>query len=100
MRRCSKCKETKSINQFNKNRAQADGFDSYCKRCRKIVNDEQSSGKDNPVAVDKKRCRKCLETKPAEEFSRNKVVADGLHSWCKTCVNACNRARRAKKARK
>ena len=33
----------------------------------------------------KKRCTKCGEEKPLEEFSKNISIADGLERWCKDC---------------
>jgi len=35
-----------------------------------------------------KRCRKCLLSKSAEEFSKNSRSSDGLGSWCKECARA------------
>lgn len=35
--------------------------------------------------VSQKTCKKCHVEKPAEEFPRNKLTNDGLHSYCK-CV--------------
>lgn len=34
-KRCGRCRERKALNEFNKNAAQADGFDGYCRGCRK-----------------------------------------------------------------
>lgn len=33
-------------------------------------------------------CRACGQTKPAEDFPRNRMNKDGLHSYCKPCQNA------------
>jgi hypothetical protein len=32
-----------------------------------------------------KQCNKCLETKPLEEFFRDKATSDGLYTSCKSC---------------
>lgn len=32
---CSKCKETKHVADFNKNRSKADGLDHECRKCRR-----------------------------------------------------------------
>lgn len=32
-----------------------------------------------------KRCARCGETKPVDEFPRNKGRRDGYHSYCKPC---------------
>jgi len=37
---CSKCKETKSLTMFDKNRAQKDGFCNQCKDCYKIYREK------------------------------------------------------------
>lgn len=34
-----------------------------------------------------KPCSKCLEIKDSSFFSTNKHAKDGLHSWCRQCVN-------------
>jgi hypothetical protein len=38
-----------------------------------------------------KRCPDCGETKPLEEFPRNKNGKDGRHTYCKPCHNARGR---------
>lgn len=42
-----------------------------------------------------KRCSRCGETKPHSEFHKQKRNRDGLHSYCKECQKAANRAWRA-----
>ena len=38
-----------------------------------------------------KKCSKCKETKPREDFSAHKCHTDGLQSWCKDCVKKYGR---------
>jgi inactivated superfamily I helicase len=38
--------------------------------------------------VAEKRCRHCGITKPADDFSLNAKLRDGLHSWCYACAAA------------
>lgn len=38
-----------------------------------------------------KRCPDCGQTKPLDEFPRNKRMADGRHTYCKPCHNARGR---------
>jgi len=38
------------------------------------------------IRVDTKTCGKCLETKPLDEFHRNKNMKDGRVSRCKDCA--------------
>lgn len=39
-----------------------------------------------------KRCKKCGETRPAAEFTKDKHAPDGLNRKCRGCVNAQSRA--------
>ena len=41
LKRCARCKETKSILDFGKDRRNKDGLNIYCKVCKKQYNDEQ-----------------------------------------------------------
>lgn len=43
-------------------------------------------------------CTKCLETKEAGQFNRDKTKADGLQFRCKTCVHDYMRKRRRSEA--
>lgn len=47
------------------------------------------------VEVTEKRCRRCEETKPAEQFRANSRMVDGLLSYCRQCSNAMRRECRA-----
>ena len=38
MKKCSKCKNLLNKNEFNKNKATKDGFEAWCKSCRKTYN--------------------------------------------------------------
>lgn len=41
-----------------------------------------------------KKCTTCGETKPTDQFNKNRTKRDGLKSRCRTCLNAYNRAYR------
>ena len=43
-----------------------------------------------------KICTKCKVEKELTEFSTNKKAIEGLHSWCKECVNVQRRAKKYK----
>lgn len=43
-----------------------------------------------------KLCRKCGETKPVEEFSKDRSKTDGLNAYCKPCSRAATKATKAK----
>lgn len=47
-----------------------------------------NSWKDPPIPSDRKRCPDCGETKPLEQFCRNKRSRDGHATYCKPCHNA------------
>lgn len=36
-KKCSRCRELKRIDQYNKNRAMKDGLDHYCRLCRSVA---------------------------------------------------------------
>lgn len=38
-----------------------------------------------------KRCSRCRDCKPLEQFPRDKRTIDGRHSYCKRCMNAYRR---------
>jgi len=42
-----------------------------------------------------KHCRHCDQDKPADAFTRNQRMNDGLSSWCKACHKAATRKWRA-----
>ena len=35
--------------------------------------------------MEEKRCSKCKEIKPVEEFYTNQKTSDGFQTYCKTC---------------
>lgn len=51
---------------------------------------------DTPDSITLKRCTKCGEEKPRDQFHRNPNNKDGLATWCKVC--ACEHTRNWRKA--
>jgi hypothetical protein len=47
--------------------------------------------KPRPMAFDQKTCTKCGETKPFEEFNKDRSTKDGLRSCCKECTREKSR---------
>jgi len=41
-KRCTRCKKIKPISEFNKRSRSKDGYDIYCKACRKVYYDKQN----------------------------------------------------------
>lgn len=80
-RRCTYCKEIKSIDQFECGRRYKDGYYTRCKTCpqirRKIIDE-------NLLNITKK-CSRCGEVKFLYEFSRLKKSKDGFRPSCKQC---------------
>lgn len=50
-----------------------------------------NSWTDPLISPDRKRCPDCGETKPLEQFCRNKSSRDGHAAYCKPCHNARTR---------
>lgn len=92
---CYTCKEEKPTSVFRTNRATKDGLSFYCKACARK---KEKEAKDRVKATnlwaesrgiteesEDKLCRKCGETKPGSEFSRDITLPGGLRSICKIC---------------
>ncbi|MBQ9785102.1 MAG: hypothetical protein IJW29_06345 [Clostridia bacterium] len=50
-----------------------------------------------PEPVTVKKCSKCGEELPADNFAFSNRTKDGLHTQCKECSNAYKNAYRAKR---
>lgn len=50
--------------------------------------------------METKRCARCGETKPTTEFGSNRRNPDGLHSYCRSCINAYMNARYVKRPKR
>lgn len=93
-KRCSKCGIQKPKTEFYQNIARNDGLSVYCRPCMNLANHVYSNSikhkPDNEVP-NKKECVICRETKPSNQFSKNKGSKDGLHSRCKNCAKLKSR---------
>jgi hypothetical protein len=90
-KRCSQCREIKSLTEFHKRKNSSDGLNSSCKDCQRIRHQEQ---KERPKElVEKKQCLKCKEVKPREEYTKDIHKRDGLASQCKKCDALSRQAR-------
>jgi hypothetical protein len=72
--KCSKCKELKSLSEFN-NTARV------CKSCVETYREERKN-------ITEKQCSKCKETKALNKFYNHKISLDGKGSYCKSCSNS------------
>jgi hypothetical protein len=52
---------------------------------------KESAKQPDLIAEIVKTCRRCGETKGAEEFPPNRRLRDGLHSYCRACMAVYSR---------
>jgi len=94
---CTKCKETKSVDEFYKDKNSPDRLCYTCKTCKAVdgklyyrVRPKKNSVNPN---IKEKSCGMCKETKPVTEFFKNKATSDGLGGKCKNCTSKCKNLR-------
>ena len=83
-KRCEKCRVVKPIDDFRDDGRRQDGRARWCRPCH----DEWLGarwGRRPEIPEGMKRCSRCREVKPVEEFFRNAARHDGLTSYCKVC---------------
>lgn len=94
---CPKCKALKPADEFYKNTGRPDGLSSYCKPCQ--IGDASSRYTKHPrwKAPDgMKKCYRCKEIKPLDDFGANRSTHDGYQGYCKGCAVATVTASRHK----
>jgi hypothetical protein len=87
---CGKCKQTKSVDQFNRCRSRKDGLARICRECDRAAQRARCDRNRQRSVIDvpnEKRCSACKLTKLADQFKRNRLSTDGLSGQCKSCVN-------------
>ena len=105
-KRCSKCTDEKPIGEFSRNARRKDGRNLWCKDCcqRLYLSTKppdyqlQRYPKFRNVLrpdLTEKRCTKCGEMRPREEYSKDSKYPDGRVKWCRDCRKA-HRAELAK----
>lgn len=82
MKRCAKCRETKSLDSFYKDKGQRSGLTTSCKLC--LYNAQPFT---RVPSVEEKYCPDCGFTKGASEFRRYTRSLDGLQAYCKEHEN-------------
>lgn len=105
-KQCSQCQIVKPIDSFHAGNIKnyIDGRRGYCKECHKSKYKDYCSPskierkakykkeRDRKIAeltaATEKKCSKCQEVKPKEEFKPRKEALDGLNQQCRDCVNA------------
>lgn len=89
-KKCSRCKEVKSLSEFHKHKLSRDGFAPACKNCMRTKKQKQ---RELPKEhIDKKRCSKCQIVKLPEEFNKDLSTRDGFTHQCRACTKLSRQA--------
>ena len=86
MKQCTKCKKTKPLEQFAKNKGNKSGIHSWCKQCMSDKVLEYRGGRVfKPLmrTATHKQCRICEQMKPYSEYSGNRKQQESYCSECK-----------------
>lgn len=91
MKTCTKCHESKSLDEFNREAKGKEGRKAACRPCdrrrRADCARRNAARAELPPVPAEKRCYDCKETKPGAEFNRDRARKDGLRSVCRPCQN-------------
>jgi hypothetical protein len=108
-KRCPKCGQVKSVDEFYKCAENQDGLSCWCKDCKK--RDYRQKGRlqrckryreykirnlIEGITIKEKHCSKCGKIKNADAFYKNAGAKDGLSSWCKSCCQQYQQSRQGK----
>jgi len=97
-KKCSKCKETKLIQEFWRNKSNKDGCDDYCKKCRKTYytykKNEVARAKASKRYYEKNKINLCAYSK--EYRQKNKAIISAKHK----VYYAKNKEKRAEAAKR
>lgn len=86
MKLCQDCNTEKPETEFYRDSTRPDGLNWRCKPCHKAhVARINMLPPRNPPPEGMKRCQRCKETKPLEEFHSDKGQYDGKQRVCKAC---------------
>lgn len=102
VKKCSTCEILKEYSEFHKNKSKLDGYNNVCKACKS--NYHKGFKKENKrlklAAEGKKKCGRCKEIKPIDQFFKDKSAPDKLCSYCKECCITYNRLHAQKHRKK
>lgn len=95
---CTTCQSWKPYSEFHKYKRMKDGYEIYCKQCRKAKYKENDwyipkgrklstleSKVINGVVCKGKLCTSCNQWKESKHFHKFKRLSDGLEIYCKEC---------------
>jgi hypothetical protein len=104
-KKCAKCKEEKSKDDFGKDKNRTDGLSCYCKPCKsaktkeygkKIREEKENSDPNDQSDIKEKKCTKCEELLPLDNFHAKTGSKDEKQPICKKCVNEAKQQSRLK----
>lgn len=93
LKRCGKCREQKSPEDFHRARNTTDGRHGWCRVCMNAYMSSRRIRIRPVLPFGMKRCPACGEIKALDDFGRNMVKPDRARSYCRPCENAQNRIR-------
>ena len=79
-KRCPRCGEEKTLDQYSKNRCAPKGVQAYCKPC--FVAAKAPSSQPLPTRI----CRVCRVEQDTKSYGLDSRSADGLSRRCASCV--------------
>ena len=89
---CSKCKQSKQITEYNKDRTNSNGLHSCCKLCESVAkthyrnNIRQMNANRIFTENDVRTFSTCKQQKLYTEFNKSIYQKSGLDSYCKNCI--------------
>ena len=90
LKRCTRCKEIKPLEDFHRDKNRADGRGHRCRACDSAEALRQHAERKKLIPTppaETKTCSKCGETKPLNQFHYSPRYALGVTRQCKACRN-------------
>jgi len=86
MKHCTACNTEKPESEFYRDRSRPDGLNWRCKPCHRLhIADVAMRPPRNLAPEGMKRCQRCKETKPLDQFFADKNQYDGKQRACRDC---------------
>ena len=96
-KRCTKCKSSRTIEDFYEDKKTKDGLSLWCKDCcKKATKKQQEKNRIRNTTIiipEFKKCSGCKIEKSCTLFNKNKTQPDGLSGYCKECSAAKDKIR-------
>lgn len=96
-KRCSRCKEVKMEDDFNKNKNGVMGLQAVCRSCTSEYTQlykEKRKQEGVKKQVSSKVCARCNFEKPRSQYGKRTVSVDGLAVYCKPCTRVIRNIRK------